>query len=41
MFTAPQIIALIGGFIVMLVQGSLYVFGTMSPYILTYLHYQG
>lgn len=36
-----QLIALISGFIVMLVQGSLYVFGTMTPYIYTYLYYEG
>lgn len=35
-----QLIALISGFIVMLVQGSLYVFGTMTPYIYTYLYYE-
>lgn len=36
-----QVVALFAGFTVMLVQGSLYVYGTMTPYIITYLHYQG
>jgi len=36
-----NIIALFAGFTVMLVQGSLYVYGTMTPYILSYLYYQG
>jgi Sec-independent protein secretion pathway component TatC len=40
-FTPRQIIALFGGFVVMLVQGSLYVYGTMTPYLFTYLYYQG
>lgn len=39
--TAKNIVALFAGFTVMLVQGSLYVYGTMTPYILTYLRYQG
>lgn len=39
--TTTQLIALTSGFTVMLVQGSLYVFGTMTPYIFTYLYYQG
>lgn len=34
-------VALIAGFTVMLVNGSLYVYGTMTPYIVTYLHYKG
>jgi hypothetical protein len=33
--------ALVAGFTVMLVQGSMYVYGTLTPYIVTYLHYQG
>lgn len=40
-FTPTQLLALLGGFTVMLVQGALYVYGTMTPYLLTYLHYQG
>ncbi len=32
---------LLGGATVMLVLGSMYVFGTLSPYIASYLHYQG
>lgn len=36
-----QIIALFAGFMVMLVNGSLYVYGTMTPYIITFLHYKG
>jgi hypothetical protein len=36
-----NIVALFAGFTVMLVQGSLYVYGTMTPYILSYLYYQG
>lgn len=39
--TPKNIIALFAGFTVMLVQGSLYVYGTMTPYILSYLYYQG
>lgn len=39
--TTKNIIALFAGFLVMLVQGSLYVYGTMTPYILSYLYYQG
>jgi hypothetical protein len=39
--TIRNIIALFAGFTVMLVQGSLYVYGTMTPYILSYLYYQG
>lgn len=39
--TPRNIIALFAGFTVMLVQGSLYVYGTMTPYILTYLRYHG
>lgn len=38
---ASQIVALIAGFLVMLVNGSLYVYGTMTPYIITYLFYKG
>lgn len=41
MLLLRQIVALIGGFIVMLVQGSLYIYGTITPYILTYLYYKG
>jgi hypothetical protein len=33
--------ALASGFMVMLVQGSLYVYGTMSPYLFSYLYYEG
>lgn len=36
-----QVVALFAGFMVMLVNGSLYVYGTMTPYIITYLHYKG
>jgi predicted ABC-type sugar transport system permease subunit len=36
-----QVVALFAGFTVMLVNGSLYVYGTMTPYIVTYLHYKG
>ena len=39
MLTLLQVGALAGGFLFMLVQGSLYVFGTMQPYIYTYLYY--
>lgn len=38
---ASQIIALFAGFMVMLVNGSLYVYGTMTPYIITFLHFKG
>jgi hypothetical protein len=39
MIQLRQIVALIAGFTVMLVQGSLYIYGTITPYIITYLHY--
>jgi hypothetical protein len=39
--TPKNIIALFAGFTVMLVQGSLYVYGTMTPYILSFLYYKG
>jgi hypothetical protein len=38
---APQLIALLAGFLVMLVNGSLYIYGTMTPYIYTFLHSKG
>jgi predicted ABC-type sugar transport system permease subunit len=38
---AQQLIALLAGFLVMLVNGSLYVYGTMTPYIYTFLHFKG
>jgi len=39
--TLSQLVALFAGFMVMLVNGSLYVYGTMTPYIFTFLHYKG
>ena len=39
--TARQCLALFAGFTVMLVNGSLYVYGTMTPYLLTFLKYKG
>lgn len=41
MLQLSQLVALLAGFLVMLVNGSLYVYGTMTPYIITYLYYQG
>ena len=38
---AQQLMALLAGFLVMLVNGSLYIYGTMTPYIFTFLHNKG
>jgi Sec-independent protein secretion pathway component TatC len=38
---AEQIRALAAGAMVMLVQGSLYVFGAISPYLISFLYYEG
>ena len=39
--TFEQWRAIVAGFLVMLVQGSLYVFGTLTAYIASYLYYKG
>lgn len=39
--TSEQWRALSAGALIMLVQGSLYVFGTLTSYIASYLYYQG
>lgn len=36
-----QIKSLIAGFIVMLINGSIYVYGAMTPYLATFLFYTG
>lgn len=41
MLRPRQLLSLVAGFTVMLVQGSLYIFGTITPYIATYLYYKG
>lgn len=38
---AGQLIALFAGFMVMLVNGSLYIYGTMTPYVFTFLKNKG
>jgi hypothetical protein len=37
----PQIRALSAGFITMLIYGSAYTYGTVMPYILSYIYYYG
>ena len=39
--TLEQFRALLAGALIMLVQGSLYVFGTLTSYIASYLYYKG
>jgi len=39
--TSAQITSLVGGALTMMVQGSLYVFGTIIPYLASYLYYHG
>jgi hypothetical protein len=41
MLSPSQIVSLIAGALTMMVQGSLYTFGTITPYIASFLYYQG
>jgi hypothetical protein len=40
-FTKDQWIALVAGVLATTIQGSLYVFGSIMPYISSYLYYEG
>ena len=41
MITPKGIFSLLGAVLIMVVIGSLYCFGALSPYIASYLHYHG